>query len=253
MNKRFVSRCVKQLQTFVKEMAMRVGILEDDTHIGQLLSLWLEEAGHDCDLYLTGETFQRGLMRESYDLLLLDWMLPDTSGDKVIVWVREHVGRAVPVIFVTSRDTEEDIVRGLDLGADDYLTKPVRRSEFLARVNAVMRRAQGGTDLPAAFEMAPFVFDLQSREVRRGRESIPLTQKEFELALFLFRNAGRLLSRGHLLESIWGKSSDITTRTVDTHVSRLRGKLGIAPENGWRLSAVYNHGYRLEPVVVTQH
>jgi len=231
--------------------AVRVAIVEDDIHVGQLMTLWLEEAGHTGRLYTNGKDFLREISRETFDLLIFDWMLPDTTGDKLLMWVREHLDQPVPVIFVTARDTEEDIVRGLNLGADDYITKPVRRNEFLARVAAVMRRTQSRAPESASIEISSYHIDLNLRTVRRGQEEVELTQKEFELAVFLFRNLGRLLSRQHLLESVWGHQGGMNTRTVDTHVSRLRTKLDFSPANGLRLSAIYNHGYRLEQIEPT--
>lgn len=226
---------------------MRIAILEDDTHIGHLMNLWLLAEGHTCDLFGRGSDFQRALSRDSYDLLVLDWILPDTSGDKVLVWVREHVDRKIPVIFVTTRDTEEDIVTGLSLGADDYMVKPIRHREFIARVSALGRRAYGDDSTKSILSFPPYEFNLDSRTVLLNGKAIELTQKEFELAVFLFRNEGRLFSRAHLLETIWAKQTDVATRTVDTHASRLRVRLGLNGEHGWRLASVYNHGYRLEP------
>lgn len=225
---------------------MRVAILEDDTHVGQMLRLWLEAAGHACDLFATGEAFQRALSRESYDLLVLDWMLPDTSGDLVLVWVREQIDIRIPIIFVTARDAEEDIVRGLTLGADDYLVKPVRQREFIARVAAVTRRVYGLTDARGTLPFPPYDVNLDARLISNDGKPVDLTQKEFDLAVFLFRNAGRLLSRNHILDAVWGQQASLATRTIDTHMSRIRVKLGLGAEAGWRLNAVYNHGYRLE-------
>jgi DNA-binding response OmpR family regulator len=225
---------------------MRIALLEDDEQLGPLIVLWLEDAGHSVALFASGSTFMRALERESFDLLILDWTLPDTTGDKVLTWVREHIEWPIPAIFVTARDSEEEIVAGLNLGADDYIVKPLRRQEFLARVAAVARRAHAPTAPSGRLSFPPYELDVGSRSVVRGGEPIELTQKEYELALFLFRNHGRLLSRGHILQSVWGHQANITTRTVDTHVSRLRTKLALGPENGWQLNAIYNHGYRLE-------
>ncbi len=225
---------------------MRIAILEDDSHVGQLLSLWLTEAGHSCELYLTGQDFIRAAKRESFDLMMLDWVVPDISGDKVLAWIREHIDWPIPVLFVTVRDTEEDIVEGLAKGADDYMVKPVRQKELLARVAALNRRVQAGRDEKEVMEFPPFRVDMVTRSITNAGKPVELTQKEFELAVFLFRNVGRMLSRAHLLEAVWGHGAEITTRTVDTHVSRVRTKLGLVPEHGWRLSAIYHFGYRLE-------
>lgn len=227
---------------------MRVALLEDDEQLGHLIALWLEDAGHTPQLFTTGAALLKALERESFDLLILDWMLPDTTGDKILRWVRERIDWPIPVIVVTARDSEEDIVAGLNLGADDYMVKPLRQQEFLARASAVARRYQATGASPGRLKFPPFELDEGSRSVQRDGEAIELTQKEYELALFLFRNHGRLLSRGHLLQSVWGHQADISTRTVDTHVSRLRTKLGLSAENGWQLNAIYNHGYRLEHV-----
>lgn len=225
---------------------MRFIVVEDDAHVGQLIGLWLEEAGHNYQLVSTGKDFIKAVSRETFDFIILDWMLPDTSGDKLLSWVREHIDWPVPVIFVTALDSEEDIVRGLTLGADDYITKPVRHKELLARIQAVIRRSHARTEAKEILKLPPYQIDCVSHTISMAGKNVELTQKEFELASFLFRNIGRILSRGHILESVWGQSPDLHTRTVDTHISRLRTKLALSSESGWRLSAIYNHGYRLE-------
>jgi two-component system response regulator RegX3 len=226
--------------------AVRVALVEDDAQVGQLISMWLEEAGYQPMLFGTGAVFQRTAGRESFDLVILDWMLPDTTGDQLLVWLREKVDSRVPVVFVTARDSEEDIVRALQLGADDYLPKPVRQAELLARLQAVSRRVYGAGEAKGVLRFPPYELNLDSRTVLADGKPVELTQKEFDLALFMFRNAGRLLSRQHILETIWGHRGDVPTRTVDTHMSRIRAKLGLGAANAWRLSAIYNHGYRLE-------
>lgn len=225
---------------------MRIAILEDDPHVGQLLGLWLAEAGHDTELYATGKDFIRAAGRESFDLMVLDWILPDISGDKVLTWIREHIDWPIPVLFVTARDSEEDIVEGLTRGADDYMVKPVRQKELAARVMALSRRVQVNRDEKEVLEVGPFRFDMATHSLSNAGEPVELTQKEFELAVFLFRNVGRMLSRGHILEAVWGHGPELATRTVDTHASRVRTKLGLVPEQGWRLNAIYHYGYRLE-------
>jgi DNA-binding response OmpR family regulator len=157
------------------------------------------------------------------------------------------VREPLPVLFTTGRDREEDIVYALKSGADDYLVKPLRRLEFLARVDALLRRSRGhGREEDAPIEAGAFHIDPRGRTLHRDGVAVELTQKEFEMAALLFRNVGRLLSRAYLLDTVWGISAEVSTRTVDTHASQLRIKLGLYPEGGWRLSAVYQHGYRLE-------
>lgn len=225
---------------------MRIALLEDDRDQILLLRGWLEGAGHSLHAYERGGDFLREVTRESFDVFLLDWMIPDKSGMEVLAWVRANIKERVPVLFVTARDAEEDIVSVLQAGADDYMVKPLRKAELLARINAVARRARGA-DTPEPFvDYGEYRIDSVRRRISRLGQDVELTQKDFDLAVFLFHNLGRLLSRGHIFEAVWGQSAEINTRTIDTHVSRLRTRLGLNPENGWRLGAIYQHGYRLE-------
>jgi len=230
---------------------LRVALVEDDPDQAELIGLWLEGVGHDCRRYGDGESFLRALVNDSFDVVLLDWMLPGIGGDGVVKRLREQVGWGLPVLFVTNRDREEDIVRALEAGTDDYMIKPLNKAETLARIVALDRRARGPAGASASLELAPFVLDSARRRIERDGEPVDLAPREFELAAFLLRNVGRLLSRRHILESVWGISAELNTRTVDTHVSRVRTKLGLTPEIGWRLSAVYQHGYRLERLAPT--
>ena len=225
---------------------MRIALLEDDPAQSDLVRLWLSGAGHICHSFDRSKEFMRVLSHDSFDLLVLDWELPDVNGDAVLAWARANGHESVPVLFTTARNEEQDIVAALKAGADDYLVKPLRKEELLARIGALVRRSGGRTATRAAFQVGEFEIDPDRRLVVRNGESIELTQKDFDLATFMFRNVGNLVSRGHILETVWGRSPELNTRTVDTHVSRLRTKLGLLPENGWRLSAIYQHGYRLE-------
>ncbi len=226
---------------------MRIVVLEDDQDQADLLTAWLEEEGHHCSVHKNGKAFIRAYSNESYDLVILDWMVPEASGLEVLTHLRTQLDPTVPVIFITQRDSERDVVQALEAGADDYMTKPVGRAETVARVNVIGRRlGLMGNEESENIDLEPYKIDLKTREVKAHDQLVELTQKEYELALFLFRNLGRVISRGHLLEMVWGTSSKINTRTVDTHVSRLRGKLALDDEPGWKLTSVYRHGYRLE-------
>lgn len=230
----------------VEGIFVRIAVLEDDEQLGQLMQLWMEAAGHQAHLFTNGQDFMAALKRDSYDLYMLDWMLPDTSGDKVLEWIREHIGWHVPVIFVTQKDSPEDIVAALEKGADDYMIKPVQPMEMLARLTALSRRVKQDAQEEKVLERAPYMLDINTHTIACNEDEIPLTQKEFDLALFMFQNVGRILSRAHILDSVWGRNPDLNTRTVDIHISRLRKKLQLNSENGWKLSGIYNHGYRLE-------
>ena len=228
---------------------MRIALLEDDLDQAALILAWLQAAGHSCHEYALGKDLVRAAQRETFDMFLLDWEVPAMSGAEVLVWIRANIAEPVPVLFVTARQGEQDIVQALSSGADDYMVKPLRRLELLARIDALARRARPGSATEQeVLEFGRLQVDSRSRQIKLDGVEVAMTQKDYELALFLLRNLGRLLSRGYILEAVWGQSAELNTRTVDTHVSRIRGKLQLTPENGWRLSAVYQHGYRLERV-----
>jgi two-component system response regulator RegX3 len=227
---------------------LRIALLEDDADQADLVSLWLQGAGHEVRVFPSSREFQKAVTRDSFDLLILDWILPDLNGDEVLKWVRQTVDWPIPVLFMTQRDAEDDVVRILELGADDYMAKPVSQALLTARVNALGRRSRPRDQGNQATEYGVYRLDPTTHSITVNGEAIELTSREFDLAMFIFRNAGRVLSRGHILESVWGSNPDLNTRTVDTHVSRLRKKLNISEENGWRLRAIYQHGYRLEPM-----
>lgn len=229
---------------------MRIALLEDDVAVGLAMQQWLEAAGHIVHNFTSGKTIVREVARESFDMFLLDWHVPDLSGEEVLRWLREKQLSTAPVLFATSRDSEEDIVAALQAGADDYMVKPVRRLELLARVESLLRRTQTKQAEIEPLSIGPYRINLVDRVVSLDGEPIEMTDKEYELTVFLFRNIGRLTSRGHISESVWGRSSDVQSRTVDTHVSRVRKKLELGPARGVRLTPVYNFGYRLERVSV---
>lgn len=223
-----------------------IGFLEDDPDQADLVTAWLEAAGYRTRVYPSASEFRRRQGNEAIDLLLLDWMLPDAIGPDVLAWIRSSTNARLPVIFLTARDSEADLVRGFEVGGDDYVVKPVRQPELLARVAAVLRRVGPEGSGQADLELPPYRIDAQRRRIACAGNEFELTPREFELASFLFRRHGRIVSRDALLEHVWNLSPAVSTRTVDTHVSRLRKKLGLNGENGWRLAAVYQHGYRLE-------
>ena len=228
---------------------MRIIILEDDSDQAALLSAWLDEGGHQTKVYENGNDFIRGYSSDSYDLVMLDWEVPKMNGLSVLKHLREHLDAVVPVIFITQRDNETDIVSALQSGADDYMIKPVSRHETIARINAIARRVGYGEDnIADSYDFAPYAIDTKLRTITFNGDLVEMTQKEYDLTLFLFKNLGRVISRGHLLEMVWGTSAQVNTRTIDTHISRLRSKLEIDDQPNWKLTSVYRHGYRLENI-----
>ncbi|MFC4622355.1 response regulator transcription factor [Comamonas nitrativorans] len=224
---------------------MRIAILEDDPQQLQMMEQVVLGMGHTCQGYPTGAQLVKELRRESFDLLVLDWELPDTSGPEVAAWTRQELGSELPIIIVTLRSEEADIVQGLQSGADDFMTKPLRVAEFKARLQALLRRAH-----PASTEevqqFGPYRFDRSSLSVQFGAATVSLTHREFALGLLLFQNPGRLMSRDYLREAVWGQNAEVLSRTLDTHISRLRQQLQLRPGSQYAIMAVYGLGYRLD-------
>lgn len=221
---------------------MLIWLLEDDPAQAELLTNWLSEAGHEVDHFDRGELIEDALPEGSFDLIILDWELPDKTGTEVLQVIRDTVPWHVPVLFVTQREAEADIVLALSLGADDYMIKQISQAEFLARVNALGRRLAPDE---TSVEIGPYTFQPASRSVLLDDQACELTAKDFDLAWYLFRHVDRLLSREQLLKDVWGVSG-LNTRTVDVHMSRIRKRLQIGPERGYRIKTIYQHGYRLE-------
>lgn len=227
---------------------MDIALLEDSSSDARLIKGFLESSGHSCKVFDTGQSLIDRISNEKIALLLIDWELPDISGDKILQWIRENIGQDLPVIFVTGRDSTEDIVAMLDAGADDYLTKPVKLEEMLARITALVRRSQYQEKNKESVYIEPFQLDFNCHRITRSGIEIPLTPKEFELARYLLQNISELISRTKLLEDIWGYGPEIHTRTIDIHISRIRKKLELTEENGWKLISIYHKGYRLERI-----
>lgn len=224
---------------------MRIAILDDDRLQLEMVERVGLEMGHSCKLYSTGQACLQDLRRETFDMLVVDWELPDTSGPEVIRWARAHLSPTMPILFITHRSEESDIVEGLQSGADDFMTKPLRVAELKARMHALLRRAYPQcTDDVQSF--GPYTFTRSDLSVRFGSKEVVLTYREFALAMLLFQNAGRLLSRDHLRESVWGQNAEVLSRSLDTHISRLRQVLQLRPGNSYSIAAVYGLGYRLD-------
>lgn len=229
------------------DMKMRIAALDDESSQRDLMCSTMERMGHECHGYGLAKPLLRDLRQQSFDLLILDWTLPDMPGPAVVKRIRDDFNNRIPILFVTHRHEEADMVEGLTVGADDFMLKPLRTAELEARVHALLRRAYPARH-DTELTIGPYHFLPQRRMLKVNGVQAELKHREYELALFLFQNIGRLLSREHLREAIWGISDQTSSRSLDTHVSRLRNKLDLRPSRGFLLSAIYGLGYRLEAV-----
>jgi DNA-binding response OmpR family regulator len=225
---------------------MRIAILEDDLSLANYIEKSLNDGGHSCDLFIDGKQLLRALRRETFDILILDWNVPGLSGHEVLLWMKENLDSSPPALMLSSRSAEEDIVAGLSAGADDYVVKPVAPAVLLARVNALARRAYPPPPPDGIETFGDYLFDMRNETVEFAGQRIVLTAKEFALALLLFRNIHRPLSRAYIFEALWGGNPDLSTRTLDAHISNVRTKLNLRPGNGYKLVPIYAYGYRLE-------
>jgi two-component system, OmpR family, response regulator MtrA len=199
-------------------------VVEDDEAIGALVGAYLEQAGFDVVRECTGEGALETAAREQLRFVVLDLGLPDVDGFDLCRQLRGGAG--VPILIVTARDEEADRIIGLELGADDYLTKPFSPRELVARVRAVLRRAEPGESDAQLIDLGELCIDLRSRNVSVAGHTVELRTLEFELLAELARHAGQVVTRDRLLDRVWGLSFAGGTRTVDVHVAQVRKKLG---------------------------
>jgi two-component system response regulator RegX3 len=224
----------------------RVLVVEDEESFSDALSYMLRKEGFEVGLAATGPDALTEFDRAGADIVLLDVMLPGLSGTEVCRSLRQR--STVPIIMVTARDGEIDKVVGLEIGADDYVTKPYSPRELVARIRAVLRRRTEPEELsPAALEAGPVRMDVDRHTVTVNGAGIALPLKEFELLEMLLRNAGRVLTRGQLIDRIWGADYVGDTKTLDVHVKRLRAKIEPSPSNPQYLVTVRGLGYKFEP------
>jgi DNA-binding response OmpR family regulator len=226
------------------ETRTHILVVEDEADIAGLIKLTLErEGGTEVDLVSSGDAALRAVAAGLPDLIILDLSLPTLGGIDVCRALRARPRTAaVPIIMVTARVNESDRVAGLDLGADDYVTKPFSLKELAARVRALLRRRRGPTtDMAMAYQGAHLVADFDAVAVAVDGEPVRLTRREFELLRCLVENRNRVLSRDRLLQRVWGYDHFVETRSVDVHVGRLRAKLGPA---GQQIETVVGLGYR---------
>jgi DNA-binding response OmpR family regulator len=221
----------------------RVLIVEDDENLRLALQDNLENEGYDVRTAACADDARKALAADAFDVVVLDIMLPDADGYRLCGEIRER-GLPVRVLMLTARTLEDDLVRGFDAGADDYLTKPYRLRELLARVGSLARR--GATSQPSVYRFAGFELDTKARTlVDPQGDSLTLTRTEFDLLLVLVRNSGCAMTRPQLLSAVWGDVV-VDERTVDNFVSSLKRKLGWTERAPYRIQTLRGIGYRME-------
>ena len=224
----------------------RILVVEDEESFRDALSYMLRREGFEVELAETGPQAIDRFERNGADLVLLDLMLPGLSGTEVFRALRAK--GSVPVIMLTAKDSEVDKVVGLELGADDYVTKPYSARELVARIRAVLRRRGEPDELvPTTVEAGPVRMDVDRHVVSVGGEPVSMPLKEFELLELLLRNAGRVLTRGQLIDRVWGSDYVGDTKTLDVHVKRLRAKVEPDPASPTHIVTVRGLGYKFEP------
>ncbi len=235
----------------------RILIVEDETHLAQGLLFNLEAEGHEAAVVETGEAALQSLAGSAYDLIVLDVMLPGISGFEVAADLRRR-GQYVPILMLTARSRAEDVLQGLEAGADDYLPKPFELTILLARIRSLLRRSewsrpalppaeQPGASSPDLFHVNGRTVDLANLEIRTGDNTLRLTLMEADLLRYFFRNRGQVISRKQILDEVWGLREDTDTRAIDNFIVRLRRYLEEDPSHPQRLLTVRGVGYRFEP------
>ncbi|HKR46257.1 MAG TPA: response regulator transcription factor [Paraburkholderia sp.] len=224
---------------------MRIAILQRDADHRQQLERVLTQCGHACIPSSDALLLARTLAASTVDMLLLDWQGSQIAGAELLRTLRAVNGSQIPVLFVSEDASDENVVRAFSIGADDYVCLPVCPSVLRARVNALLRRAFPDRYENPTIDAGPYHFDLRHQAVSVHGKPVLLSTTQYRLAALFFSNIGRVLSRDHIYAMVWGRELQTLTRTIDSHVSRLRLLLEIDTPNGFRLQPVYKSGYRL--------
>lgn len=226
---------------------MRIAVVANDSNALDLIEKSIDTLGHECLTFLGGEALLRTTQDAlPIDLLVLDWSPSEVHGIDMVQWAHVNIGAHVPILLMAGGATERCALEGLSAGADDCLLKPIRRGELRARVRALLRRCHA--ERIDKLDLGPYCFDPVMREVSINGVSVELGRREFDVALLLFRNLGKLVSRDRLLEAIAGKAESIDPRSLATHISRIRVKLDLQSRHGLLLSAAHRRGYRLKVI-----
>ena len=231
----------------MKRCGANIALVEDDPVVQEMLGLVFAGAGWSFASFASVAEFNAAWPEAHFDVLMLDWMLPDGTAESIIRRVRGQ-GSAVPILIESLKDDEALVVHALRLGADDYVVKPLRLSEVIARIEALIRRQQPGQSEQklAATRLGALHVDTARGVLLKDGEPLELTRTEFELICYLIQHRGELLTRERLLSQVWGNESEPDTRTVDAHIGRLRKKLPLGPNQDAEIVTVHGYGYRLE-------
>lgn len=225
---------------------MKILVIDDEEHILELLKFNLELSGFDVHVSTDASQTQDLIKNQNPDLLLLDWMLPKISGIDILKKIRsDEATYDLPVIMLTAKNMEDDKIQGLNVGADDYITKPFSIKELMARINTVLRRYRLSDKSQTIIEVGNIVLNTDQHKVTVDSEDIDLTRKEFELLKLLMENRGKVLKRDYLLEKIWGYEFYGETRTVDVHIRHLRKKLGLDENSENGIDTIRGLGYKM--------
>lgn len=224
---------------------MRIAIADDDAELLEQLSAALDGTSHQYEKFRAGTDLLTSLRRETYDVVLVDWNMPGRTGLEIIQWANEALENPPAFILLTSRADKADVVRGLEAGAIDYVVKPESHEVIFARIEAASRRIRP-PDVDRHADFGDYRIDRQLRTISWKGEEIKLTAKETELATLFFDNLNRPLSRAYIFGQVWGGLPDVESRTLDIHISRIRSKLNLRPQNGFAIQTVFGFGYRMD-------
>jgi DNA-binding response OmpR family regulator len=225
---------------------MYISLLEDDKTLADQVLALLESHGHTTSHYMNGTEMIRNIQRYTVDLYVLDWQVPGATGIEVLHHIRNVQKLTTPVLFLTSRNDEQDVIAVFNAGADDYCVKPVRANEFMARLSALLRRSYPPSKQGLVRTYNGYVFNTIDQTISFDGTTQSLSEKEFKLALFLFENQERALSRERLMIEVWSNDGDTLSRSLDVHISWLRKKLQLSASSKYfHLKAIHGIGYRL--------
>ncbi len=224
---------------------MRMAVVEHDRALCARVAGAIRTAGHNCHEFHTAESLRRSMRRESFDLVVIDERIADMPSDELLSWMRTSMTWSPSVILLTEHECRGNHGTAYN-PADDCLAMPQAIDEIADHVDAVLRDRFSHVGSDSLESFGAHVFDSVLRTVSVRSENVPVTAKEFSLALLLFRNLDRPLSRSHIMEAVWGRVLEQGSRTLDAHVSQIRSRLALTPENGLRLASIYGFGYRLE-------